>query len=229
MKTLIVPDIHERITRLNQIAVEFFPEADRIVMLGDFFDTHEQHQAAHKICEWIVAHQGDERITWLWGNHDCHYAFTNGMFRCSGYDWQTQATIKSMLTREVWERFKIWTHVAGFLVSHAGFNKHTIGLVNPLIHEEALKKAFSGGFHKLWNPGMSVGGVGIGGPTWLRWGEAYAPDNIEAFDIPQIVGHTIGKEVRTLIHESGPITYNLDTNLNHVMWVEDGQARVVPL
>lgn len=224
MQTLIIPDIHERLPKLWNIEETLIPQAERVVMLGDFFDAWRDHHVADT-ATWIAEHLSNPSWTFLWGNHDCHYAFKHPYFKCSGYSAATQLIVDSILTQQHWRVFKPYTRVGKFLVSHAGFNSQTIGMMKPSVAEHALELAFNGGFHKLWMPGAPVGGTGTGGVTWLRWEEEF-----EALSMPQIVGHTGANGVRTKVHgPRGAISYCLDTHLHHVMWTDGKDVEIVRL
>lgn len=215
MKTLIISDIHERHTTLRAIEDALFPEADRIVFLGDFFDTFGKRIPA-TIAAWIKTHIDDSRIDWLWGNHDVHYAFPFG--QCSGYDYHTQSILNEMMPPEIWRKFKPWVTVGPFLVSHAGFVKETLHLKNQA--QDAVSLAFEGKRHEYWNAGVARGGSNaIGGPVWLDWNFEFEPMS----DIPQIVGHTV-------ITQGPPKqkgnSWCLDTCNRHVMWVDEETGNV---
>ena len=219
-RTLIIPDIHERVGKLKLIEEKLFPEAGRIVMLGDFFDTFKYHNAKDAAV-WVKEHPEVEK---LWGNHDAHYAFKHPMFKCSGYSRDSQIIINSVLDLADWKQFKIYTKVGKYTVSHAGFHPALLSLMEPAAVDHALELAFSGGFHAMWAPGVISGGYApFGGPTWLRW-EQLEPIK----DLPQIVGHTIDKDVRRKswddgdhLHSADISSYCLDTALQHVMWVDE--------
>jgi hypothetical protein len=213
-KVLIIPDIHESLDKLTIIEDVFMPKADRVVCLGDWFDTFKQRMP-EAVCHTILRFMKDDRVTMLCGNHDCQYVFNHPMFRCSGFNWQTAATIKQLIQKEIWQQFKLFTHVGTYLVSHAGFCIDTIAMAHPTIEKEALTKAFAGEFHPIFAPGRARGGYEpYGGCTWLDWNKEF--DGV----VPQIVGHTMGKVVRQRDEAVGT-SYCVDTGLNHVMWVDD--------
>ncbi len=210
MKTLIVPDVHERYSQLLKIEEKYFADVDRVVMLGDFFDSFGHDINLVKlIATWILGHVFDPKFTFLFGNHDHHYAFKRTGFS-SGYQEDTQRLLNEEFSSEIWRKFKIWTEVGPYLVSHAGFNKHTFYLKDE--EEKAINAAFSGIKHPMWDAGFSVGGiVPWGGPTWLRWWE------LDDVGQKQIVGHTAHKEPQTDIN--GNVC--LDTNLKHIAIYDD--------
>jgi hypothetical protein len=223
MRTLIVPDIHERLDQLLRIEERYFDRAERVIFLGDFFDTFNDHHYIG-IARWLVKNSSNPRYTFLWGNHDCHYAFNHDWFKCSGYTRETQEALDQIINREVWDRFKLWTRCGKFIVSHAGFSAKTLKYRHPELAEEALRQAWESDEalmkNPFWMPGACVGGpIGAtGGPTWLRWQEEFR-------DIPenaQIVGHTYSKE--------GPqwkgSSLNLDTDLRYGAWVNETNSDV---
>ena len=122
MQTLIVPDVHENIKKLEEIYYTHMAGADQVVMLGDFWDTFSPYKQAQEAAEWVRAHIHDDKFTFCWGNHDCHYAFEHRAFRCSGYSPFAHQFIGEVLTEVDWRRFKVFTTVGKFLASHAGFH-----------------------------------------------------------------------------------------------------------
>ena len=208
MKHLIIPDIHERLGRLRALD-EHIEKADKVIFLGDWWDTFRPQWPIQEILAYIPEKIYDPKFTFLWGNHDCHYAFDKADFICSGYDHHTKAFLRKNMPTEAWRRFKVFETVDKYVVSHAGFHPKTLKYKDQT--EEALEEAFAGRFHPLWQAGKAVGGYAdFGGPTWLRWWE------MEDLDFYQIVGHTPGKEVR----QDGKNTC-LDTSLNDIAWIDD--------
>lgn len=214
MKTLIVPDIHERTWALTALEPKI-ETADRVVFLGDWFDTYQPKGLQGWVADWVLERLHDDKFTFLWGNHDTSYAFKHPDFNCSGYNPATKAILDHKFGKEDWQRFKVWTEVGPFVVSHAGFRPETVQFMNQT--ETAIEEALAGKFHPLWEAGWTVGGTAEwGGPTWLRWWEML-PQGLEegGTAFPQVVGHTIGETVR---QEGNNIC--LDTNNKHFMWVE---------
>lgn len=217
-KTLVVPDIHERIDVLMRLEVEEFPKADRVVFLGDWFDTFHA-RVPQAICQWLLEHLGDHKFTFLLGNHDCHYAFDHDMFKCSGYDEGTKRVVRAHMQPDNWRRFQLSTYVGPYLVSHAGFHHRYMGYIDALNARDAIEIGLNGGFEPVFTPGYAVGGKrgDIGGPTWLRWNEEFEPTH----GVPQIVGHTYGHDWRTIIGADETVNYCIDTGLKHVLWCEE--------
>lgn len=247
MRCLIVPDVHERLDRL-QLALEGrIDKADRVVFLGDWFDAFGpiDLDKIKQVCNLLnriaigpLMDPSDREIPadFLLGNHDCHYFFRHDGFKCSGYEPSKQMVIDQELALPAKEAFKISTKVGPYLVSHAGYTEAS------LRHRQeepyALKQAFNGGFHFLFGAGRARGGnQAVGGPTWLDWN--YEFEHID--DIPQIVGHTNGRDVRSkgltktvskvdgdgdMNIEIGLMSWCLDTALHHIAWVDEETGEV---
>lgn len=224
MQTLIISDVHEDMSMLRRIEETLMPQADHVICLGDFWDTFSPQKQAHDAAQWVKDHIHDPKFTILFGNHCCHYAFKHPYFRCSGYSQSTKIIIDSVLTSADWQKFKVYTKVGNYTISHAGFHPETIGFMDTAIVDQALDLAFAGEYHNLWAAGrVRGGGMRFGGPTWLDWNHEFEP-----MTMPQIVGHTVGKEVRTKSLD-GAISYCLDTALRHVLWTDGDTVEIVKL
>lgn len=208
MRTLLVPDIHECYHQLLKIEDKYFHKADRIVFLGDYWDSFTHKLTNAKLmATWILCNIHDPKFTFLLGNHCQHYAFKSTGFS-SGYQQDTQRMLDTEFTTDIWRKFKLWTEVGPYLVSHAGFNEGTIHLKDQA--DQAIEAAFNGIYHPLWSAGYVVGGnVPYGGPTWLRSFE------LDDLDQPQICGHTPHPAPKAY-----GINWCIDTHLKHVAWYD---------
>lgn len=238
-RTLLVPDVHEQYHRLLNIEEVFMATADRVVMLGDFFDTFDPEKYPTEVARWVKAHLDDPKFDILLGNHDASYAF-KGPWRCSGWTEKSQAIISAELTQVEWRKFKGFTRVGEYLVSHAGFHPKTIDLANEDVAKMAIETALLGEWSRFWEVGYCRGGrKPVGGPVWLDWNEEFVP-----MERAQIVGHTYQRgAVRSKVwnppdtpHKdwtdpSDVTSYCIDSGLNHVMWHDDetGKIEIVPL
>lgn len=255
MATLIIPDIHERIDRLHKALDGHIEKADRVVFLGDHFDAFGPRNLARlgEICRFINGNidgytiedaPGNDNTakvlpaTFLLGNHDCHYFFDHNGFKCSGYDPVKHQFISANIPGVIVEKFRIFTRVGPYLVSHAGFTEATLPYAKLEVEEEAIRTALAGGFDPIFGAGRARGGwLPVGGPTWLDWSAEF--EHID--DMPQIVGHTQGKDVRTKgttkaeskVDPNGDITvdlglmsYCLDTALRNCAFVDEETGKV---
>lgn len=217
MKTLIVPDIHESIAGLA-IVTTMLDKADRVVFLGDWFDTFAKLKQPIAMADFIMDHKDDPKYTWLMGNHDAHYFYRHPMLRCSGYNIHAQDYLDTLYPH-LRDNFKIFTDVDGWLVSHAGFTPATYEkFANAEAEQQALTDISHGISHDMFAAGRARGGhAEVGGPTWLDWTKEFQ----DVPNVKQIVGHSAGLRPR----ESKGGSWCIDCNLTCVGWVEDGEFR----
>jgi len=226
MKVLVVPDVHERLDRLKAaLSRERLSRVQRIVFLGDWFDTFDQFSEERLLwlCHFIMGaihlggvtedlEDGGSRVIpcdWLLGNHDCHYFFDHSGFMCSGYNVRRKNYVKHMMAPENIAQFKVFTRIGPYVVSHAGFAELTLPWANERTCAEAIQLAKEGQFHGIFAPGRARGGYQeVGGPTWLDWNHEFK--HID--DFPQIVGHTMDSKhfaIRTkcLVHKPNDVCW----------------------
>lgn len=235
MKEVIIPDIHDKVD-LAQKIMDKEKGVDRIVLLGDYFDswTGDVKAATHsaeKVKSWVK----DYRITKLLGNHDQSYWLgpSDPWHLCSGYSVAKKDAIWSVLSADDWNNLHLHTWVQGWLVSHAGFDVSFLGYAPGEYMTKAIDDVCDMTIRKaaerpvvltstrlpLLGAGYSRGGrQKVGGITWCHWDELNTPDGLM-----QLVGHTRGEEVRyKYSHGAMPSTVCLDTDLSHYGVVEDG-------
>jgi len=232
---LIIPDHHEQPAKLKRILKKY--KADHYYFLGDHMDsfaglTHDTWMTIG----FIRDHVQDGDKTFLWGNHDLHYAFPYPELICSGWDKSKLQMIRNTLSDPLhWKRFKLmqWLDLPTgqrFLMSHAGLHPYMLHPVHGFadhaladMEERAMYQLrYCQTVTALLKCGRGRGGKGTGGIVWLDWDSEFEP-------IPglnQIVGHSPNAMVRQQnIEDTDPtkasINYCLDTHLNHVMLVHD--------
>lgn len=68
-RLLAMGDIHGMFDRFLEVwdAVQFRPDEDEIVFLGDYTDRGHQNAAMMK---WVMAHEGEPGMVFLRGNHE---------------------------------------------------------------------------------------------------------------------------------------------------------------
>ena len=232
MKVAIIPDVHEKLDRLDNLVLD---DADHEIYLGDWFDSFaafDEDRIRHT-CDIINNLAQREDVTLLLGNHDVHYFFDNTGYTCSGYELRKKRIIKHLIPEETILKFKVFTRVGPYLVSHAGFCEGTLQYATDLVANEAIRTSLAGGYDALFGAGKARGGYQkFGGPTWLDFN--YEFEHID--DIPQIVGHTQDKAVRAkgktqaaskvdedgnIIVDVGLMSYCIDTGLRHWALVDD--------
>lgn len=234
MRTLIVPDIHDKVRTAKHI-IEREPH-DHLILLGDYFDDFktgvtDASDTAKQVKEWLNAPD----TTCLLGNHDMSYGWgrQNRRLLCAGYDAAKWITINAILSGQDWQRFKLHVWIEGderpWLVTHAGFHSTWLTTTEPENYRDRIDRLCNeawnclnrGEHHYLLGCGLSRSGdQGIGGVNWLDWDELVPIPGIN-----QLTGHTPNRTVR---HKNTPTSQNicLDTNLQHYAVFEDGRLQI---
>jgi hypothetical protein len=236
---LIVPDVHERITKLKSVLKEY-EYVDWVVFIGDFMDSFDLLTwNTHETIKWLRDNLGNPKYRFIWGNHDLHYAFPVDGVICSGYDPNKQLLLDSHLNHKFhWSQFSLkhWIGNADdpqetqWLCSHAGLHPY---LLHPIkgfdrdalqeMEDEAMDQLqFNQKVLPLIAPGRGRGGYArVGGLTWLDWDREFVP----VPGLNQIVGHSPDKTVR-VENTADSTNYCIDTHLRHVVVVTDGNVVV---
>jgi hypothetical protein len=256
MKILVIPDIHNKVSKASHI---FSTETDydKVIFLGDYFDGFgDSAIEAQKVSLWLKHHLNNPKFVFLLGNHDVSYAFPNQHAPCSGYTDGKHEAIHSILTRHDWDKFKFFWCAAGWLFSHAGLHKSYVPAdLKPTTNniKEFLKAQSVEALHHLrhtnqehWfyrygdartrHPRGCVGGL-----VWCD-----ANEEFEAIEnIPQIFGHTrqhvnfpklLGDTHLNIIQNESVLNMEikpqdkfnvcLDTGLHHYGVITDGVLRI---
>ena len=187
MRTLVLGDIHGR-TCWKDITSE--QDYDKVVFLGDYFDTHESISYPQQIenFENVLSFKADypEKVVLLLGNHDNSYFADE---RCSGYNVKYADAIKSVLHEADDLGYLQVTYIQGdILMSHAGVTEfwlHKIAKCSD-VTEISMKDEASLLFNYIMG-GDTYGNSISQGPLWIR-PESLLKDAVK--DYRQIVGHT---------------------------------------
>lgn len=220
-RIFIVPDVHERLDRLEASLKLVDDNIDGLVFLGDWFDTFKAHddERCREVCRFInnnidgvLTTDPPKPADFLLGNHDCHYFFNHHAFLCSGYHPRKKEIITGYIAPETIRKFKLFVRHGNYLISHAGFNTITMQFAEDNFARQAIDEALQGKFDPVWGAGKARGGNQMfGGPTWLDWHYEFEPVQ----GAPQIVGHTNDTEVRTK-WAGQEVSYCIDTASRHV-------------
>ena len=232
--TLLIPDVHEKYKKLEQILLAH-KQAKEIIMLGDYWDSFEYNNNPEhwkNMAIWFkkcYIPKFAKKVKGVLGNHDVQY--WGNHFYCSGFVKQKKEMIRNILGPTFWNIFDflIYREIAGkkFLFSHAGLNPKLISPYAKLnsdyfarINSE-LREDFNAGLNSnLLQGGKCIGGdQNVGGITWQDFRYEYTP----LPEIIQIVGHTEGQTPRIL--ETGDIC--LDTQLRHVALISHATGEVL--
>lgn len=120
MKTIFIGDIHGRPIWKDIVEKE---NADRVVFIGDYFDSYNEYTAVEQIQNFkdIIEYKtnsGKEVIT-LIGNHDFHYFPEIGNVGTSGYQAGARFNIEQVIN-ENREHLQIAYQFDNILCTHAG-------------------------------------------------------------------------------------------------------------
>lgn len=242
MKTLIIPDIHNKVHWIEPFLEKH--TVDEIVFLGDYFDDFgDDATDAAKTADWLKHSLSQANRVHLLGNHDLEYIACpvdqNGRARvgwmyCPGNTPNKRKAIRKILTPKERGKFKLLHETQGFFLSHAGIHEDVFA--HPLVGYEhlhrdcfmALQHAFQGIYNPILRAGAARGSPQqvVSGILWLDWNYEFVP--IEG--ISQIVGHTPDFD-RTVREKSAPGSTNfcIDTQRRCVGFLEDGQFSTIEI
>lgn len=194
MKTIILGDTHGRTVWQEIVAKNSF---DKIVFIGDYFDTHEDISARQQKENFrnIVTfkNQNNDKVVLLFGNHDFHY-LGSADETYSGYQQRHKTDIQEMLHAAIDAGLLQMCYLSkNFLLSHAGVTKtwcranninlsHLENSINDLfIYKPNAFKFKIGKNHSEYGDDVSQS------PIWVR-PNSLLEDAVDGFI--QVVGHT---------------------------------------
>lgn len=195
---LVIPDIHNNISRADTFIRRLAGRYDRIVFLGDFFDDFgDSPEVVKEVAEWLGESLKDPRRTHLVGNHDLAYLAPGPRTYCSGFSHEKMRVVAPALNAMPRQCFQAAVEVDGWLISHAGFHPSLAdGRATGELVEFAnfeLRSFLVGHESPLFAVGYARGGrASIGGVTWLDWTQEFRP----IAGIHQLLGHTPSDTVR---------------------------------
>ena len=199
---IAIGDTHGR--ALWKDVVEKHKNADKIVLIGDYFDTHDdispelQMINFREICQYKEAHK--EQIVLLIGNHDEHYFPFMGNSGTSGFNAGAAPAIGHLLMTYK-DLLQMAHYEDNILFTHAGVGETWFNANIPEIKEEWSARYISDSVNDVWkykpfsfkfNGWRDSSGDEIGQtPIWIR-PRALLQDtkNMRKAGIIQIVGHT---------------------------------------
>lgn len=221
MKTLIIPDIHNKWQRAQLIMDE--NPADARVFLADIYDDfNDTLDDIRSTAVWHKTALADPKNLFLLGNHDMGYAFPAQDLPCSGWTHSKLIEIQKIISDEDWAKCRFFTWVDGWLLSHAGLCNGAMGndiSLLPANADAALEQArMIHGKHWLTGAGQARGGSRpYGGLTWCDFNDEFSPFP----GVRQIFGHTPGRSPRQVADN-----WCLDTNLNHAAFLDGGSLEI---
>ncbi|KAA6438452.1 hypothetical protein FEM33_17350 [Dyadobacter flavalbus] len=194
MKLIAIGDIHGRNAWKEIIKST---DADKIVFVGDYFDSKDLVLAKEQIDNFnqilALKRNNPNKVVLLFGNHDFHYLSEAGE-QYSGFQFGNQYEIKEVLNEAFREKLVQMAYIRnGFLFSHAGvtntwLTKHGYAgqpldeFINDLFYFQPQRFRFQAGKN-----GSSSGDDVTQSPIWVR-PESLRTDAVNGF--VQVAGHT---------------------------------------
>lgn len=232
MKIVAIGDTHGR--EVWKDIVSQNPDADKIVFIGDYFDTHEKITPIKQLEVFldILQYKTDnfDKVEMLWGNHDEHYR--KGVTQTySGYQYTMQYTFRDALEKTI-ALNALSTHYVwdNFLFVHAGVTKtwmekwEALSLSDlPDIFREHLDAfGFQHGAGRFASP---YGDNIWQSPLWVR-PDSLIKDGIEGYN--QVVGHTTQDKLTVKKRKNGDKFYFIDTlgTSKEYLIIEDGVVAI---
>ncbi len=236
---LVIPDIHQNIRWAEAILQKEAANADRIVLLGDYFDT-KVHSAANvaETCIYLtkLSDRFSAKFSFLVGNHDLPYLYDvqnnrrpkagdSNPYRNGVYEPYLSDSIKQNLSTSFLNALEPFAFVQGWILSHAGIHSKHLDTENL----EGLESLY----HKLKKQvvdlprempvelaavGTARGGTEKhGGITWQDWFNEFD----DTLEWPQIVGHTLIPEP-----DQKGRSWDLDTKVGSYGILVDGELEI---
>lgn len=252
MKTLVIPDIHQNLKRVESVLGS--ESYDEVVFLGDWVDSL---RTPPEVCSFLdtciflrhlmTDHHRRRDFVFLIGNHDLQYIHLNckssrssvvaeRAYYCSGFsknkarDWRKVFYDEGLRDEFFWRHFRPAYRSQGFIFSHAGVSPRHLSygespedFVNKSCQEAWLN------YRQLTHPKnyiLTDVGRCRGGSSpigGLLWMDWREEFLPSDFVGPQIVGHTTLPEPEVMKSESGQESWNLDTE-KHYALVIDGKV-----
>lgn len=207
LPALILPDVHQKCARVEEIIASHGSDCASVVFLGDYLDSRESSDPTdlHLALRWLAQSVRDPRRVHLLGNHDVAYFFPAEETYCSGWSEDRQRVFDEAISTQnmnaVRERLGLAVQAGPWVLSHAGFPAHFCRDATPaqLIQwAEAARAVLTSSvgrdnMHPLLGCGVVRRGRSrVGGLTWLDWDHEFTPIP----GVHQIVGHTSDRLAR---------------------------------
>ena len=245
MKTLVIPDVHQRVNSVKWI-LENEKEYDEVVFLGDWFDSfYDPPKVAgfEETCEYlkhlVLEHPNKNKFIFLIGNHDIGYIYENKdysihrisktiKYYCSGFTVTKAKKFRHAFFDHglkddfFFKHFKIAHQTQGWTLSHGGISirQFPYGCTLDRFINELLPDVWRNFRNLEYNHNWVISGAGYhrGGNQpvgGVLWHDWRAEFNSSIDTGKQIVGHTTVKEP-DCIHMNTPLEcWNLDTEKDY--------------
>jgi hypothetical protein len=236
MKTLVIPDVHNRIGLAERIALDFGADCDSVVFLGDYFDDFNDTPVdAAETAEWLVRSMSYKNRVHLLGNHDITY-LVSSIYTCSGYTWKKKDEIQHIFKAKKWslnigENIKLYHWVGDVLLTHAGLSQHFWEKISgqkefdKKMFEKIMGEAQGALERREFHPVLSAGYARrgrqqFGGILWNDYNDEFMPIS----GLSQIFAHTPDYSPR---QSQCSENYCIDTLLLYAAVIEDGKINII--
>lgn len=243
-KVLVFSDVHQRLSWMRAVIEKEKNNFDKIVFLGDMFDTHYLETEVSGIKETAKEYASlieNKNNLVLAGNHDIPYLecwsdskrFTSKkhIFNpCSGFSKSKSIKIAKQLEIEHIEKIRLFAVVNGWILSHAGICKSIWEMANSGKHENESEFSFiykeslyamthlNCLSHLFLAAGRARGGDHpYGGLVWQDWEIEFE----DSLPLPQLVGHTYDRFPRQIGR-----SFCIDTGITYAIIHRDGRLEL---
>lgn len=250
MKTIIIPDLHNRVDLVEPaLSSPALQPYNNVVFLGDYFDDfYDTPQDAANSAMWLKQSLHKPNRIHLLGTHDIWYRFPDNPFViASGNTEEKSDAINHIITEKDWNMIRLYYYEQDFLMTHAGvhsyligqyalknkqiFDKYIVGnnlqLSTQEIIDRIIKPATEEGLedikNNIMNSWFKVGFARFGAQKvgGITWLD-WQKEFQPIPDLNQIVGHSeLQIPEQKSTHNSK--NYCLDTKNRHIGILEDGE------
>jgi len=132
-KSLIIGDLHLKSAVVDELLPQIKAEIgyDKVIYGGDYFDDfYDTPEMNRQMAVWVKEKLEDSNNILLLGNHDHALKWGgNPHSYCSGFTPQKYKEVKGVLTRQDFDKIKIYYVEQGILFSHAGLSASLLDLI----------------------------------------------------------------------------------------------------
>lgn len=245
MKTIVIPDIHQRVKSVRHI-LNTEHDYDEVVFLGDWFDSFFEPpkvEGFEDTCEFlrhlVLDHHNKDKFVFCLGNHDVSYIYENKDFSdkkisktvkyfCSGFTaskakkFRHQFFDRGLKDNFFIEHFKPAHRSQGWTFSHAGIVKEHFpyGYTIDRLVNELLPDIWKNFRNLEYNHNWLISGAGMSRGGWEKVGGLLWCDwrmEFYATDMvgKQVLGHTTVREPDCIHMNTDIETWNLDTEKDY--------------
>ena len=258
MKTLVIPDVHQRIYAVRRILCDE-NDYDEVVFLGDWFDSFLEppdiqgmEESAEYLRHLAFDHHNKDKFVFLVGNHDLCYIFNNNgpsarhvsktiKYYCSGFTaTKARKFRKAFFDRGIKddffiERFKLahrsqnWTFShAGIIPQHFPYGYNIDQLVNELLPDVWRNFRNLEYTHNWLVSGAGISRGGCHAVGGVTWCDWNMEFNASDMVGKQVCGHTHVREPSCEAINTDYESWNLDTEKDYGIII-DGRMTTKPI